>query len=141
MRVSVNNSFRKYKQNVCRLPCDPDVIILDTTDEAKRVEQQFRNIGMDAPEFQRRVGIQSQHWTNWRHRGIPKNKLVRVSEVIRKPVDWILTGREWSDPAPEYHRVKQRSLGSLAALISVLVDMRNQLDRAIKEIEIERAQE
>jgi len=92
MKPNINDSFDSCKHKVCFSSKECRVNFLFMNEEAKRVEQQYHLLGMTAPEFQRAVGIQSQHWTNWKNRGIPKDKLSIVSKIIGKPVDWILTG-------------------------------------------------
>lgn len=91
---NINKSFENSKQYVCFTKENKRVNFMFMKDEIKRVQQQFQSLGMSAPEFQRAAGIQSQHWNNWKSRGIPKDKLQAVSAIIKKPVDWILTGKE-----------------------------------------------
>jgi len=94
---TINKPFEKSKQDVCLTRNKLPVNFLFMNEEANRVERAFRALGMEAPEFQRKVGIQSQHWNNWKTRGIPKDKLPVVSAVIHRSTDWILTGQEASE--------------------------------------------
>lgn len=69
-------------------------ILKEKRKEAVRVEQEYTRLGMTAPMFQKAVDIASQDWTNWKKRGVPKGKLSIVSDIIKKPIDWIVTGKE-----------------------------------------------
>jgi len=135
---TINKPFEKSKQDVCLTRNKLPVNFLFMNDEAKRVEQAFRALGMEAPEFQRKVGIQSQHWNNWRTRGIPKDKLPIVSVVIHRSTDWILTGQEASEG--QAHGI-QGQLDDVEGNIEVQVIRREiagerQASRAVRDIDI-----
>lgn len=108
MRANINDLFEIYKQNVCFNAGLSPVNFLFMSkeekkekflnEEANRVEQEFFALGMTQAQFSRKLGIRSQDWTNWRslkRKGIPKERLVAISKIIQKSVDWILTGNEF----------------------------------------------
>ena len=91
---NINTSFANVKHNVCINDGYNPVNFLFMNDETKRVRQQYLNLGMTNPDFQRAANIKSQDWNNWQNRGIPKNRLVDVSLIIHRSVHWILTGTD-----------------------------------------------
>jgi hypothetical protein len=70
----------------------------DTDKEVKkaamvRLEGILRDMLVDPPEFQKKYGIDSQTWNNWKNRGLPTKEFVRVSLAIGVNTDWLVTGK------------------------------------------------
>ncbi len=59
-----------------------------------RVEEELSRKGITVPEFQRQLGIQSQHWNNWKKRGIPGNRIIDIANRLDITANWISTGNK-----------------------------------------------
>lgn len=44
-------------------------------------------------DFQRKLGIKSQIWNNWRIRGVPAKWHVQIAQELGVDIDWLATGR------------------------------------------------
>lgn len=94
--------FAKNKHNVCIIKGQHDVnfLFMDKQKEKEAKVAGFRRLvqvlneqGIKTPDFQRRLGIQSQDWTNWRNRGIPAKEIIRVSGMLGLYPDWLAIGK------------------------------------------------
>ena len=59
-----------------------------------RVLELISDAGKTMPEFQKMMNIQSQHWTNWKKRGIPAQRKEEIADLFDAKLDWLKTGRE-----------------------------------------------
>jgi hypothetical protein len=59
----------------------------------QRIEQVLNEKGIKNPEFQKLVGIQSQHWNNWKIRGVPSKMIFSVATALGLNAEWIATGK------------------------------------------------
>lgn len=48
--------------------------------------------GIEPPKFQEKLGIQSQHWNNWKNRRVPPKEIFRIAEMLDINSDWLATG-------------------------------------------------
>lgn len=99
MNSNVHNLFKNYKQYVCNNENTARVNLLFMSELPanetvfSRIEQVLNKKGISNPEFQDKLGIQSQHWTNWRNRGVPAKRLLDISRFLDVSLDWLATGK------------------------------------------------
>lgn len=56
------------------------------------IEEILEHQGISIPEFQKMMGIQSQHWNNWKNRGVPGNRLISVAGTLHTTVEELAPG-------------------------------------------------
>ncbi|MGZ5053442.1 MAG: LexA family transcriptional regulator [Methylobacter sp.] len=57
-----------------------------------RMNQVLTEKGIRVPDFQRSLDIESQHWTNWRNRGLPSKEVLRIANMLDVNPEWLATG-------------------------------------------------
>jgi len=57
-----------------------------------RVTEILTEKGIRPPDFQRKIGIDSQNWTNWRIRGLPAARLFEIAAILEVDPNWLATG-------------------------------------------------
>lgn len=69
--------------------------------------------GIRIPDFQRKLNIQSQHWNNWKNRGIPSGRLFEIAGALGVSADELLKDQPsyigLSDATPIYSSEKNIS--------------------------------
>ncbi|MGZ8947847.1 MAG: helix-turn-helix domain-containing protein [Methylococcaceae bacterium] len=65
----------------------------NTTAVINRIEQVLEEKGLTNPDFQEKLGIQSQHWNNWKNRGVPSKQLFVIAIALGVNTDWLATGK------------------------------------------------
>lgn len=85
-----------------------------------RIEQVLKEKGISNPEFQKKLGIQSQHWNNWKKRGVPYKMLFPIAEELGLNIDWLAhgKGKKYSDRLQESHADYIDVISGLVPLIS-----------------------
>lgn len=58
----------------------------------QRLEKVLREQEITNPEIQKKLGIKSQHWNNWRLRGIPANMIFIISDLLNLNAEWLAKG-------------------------------------------------
>ena len=65
--------------------------IYEQTDiERLCTELKFR--GIPVSQFQKQLNIKSQHWNNWRMRGIPSNRMFEIAKELNINPTWLASG-------------------------------------------------
>ena len=108
MDKTINESFANCKHNGD--PFKVNFLFMNETKNKNlvfdRICTVLKEIGMDNPEFQSKIKIQSQHWTNWRNRGVPAKNHIHIAEVLDVTLEWLSTGKG------EKYKNKARSIES-----------------------------
>jgi len=76
-------------------------------DEITRIEEVIKDNNLTMPAFQRRIGIESQHWNNWKNRGVPARRRGEISDVFGINSDWIRTGEGAKHKNTESNNLQQ----------------------------------
>jgi SOS-response transcriptional repressor LexA len=58
----------------------------------QRMCEVLKEKGIDIPRFQATLGILSQHWTNWGHRGIPSKEHATIANSLGVHLEWLMRG-------------------------------------------------
>jgi SOS-response transcriptional repressor LexA len=59
-----------------------------------RIEARLKEIGLTMPAFQNKLNIQSQHWSNWKRRGIPPARYGDIAKILGRSVEWLTAGKD-----------------------------------------------
>lgn len=59
----------------------------------ERIEQVLIEKNISKPTFQKKLGILSQHWNNWKLRGIPSDRIFFIASELNISADWIASGK------------------------------------------------
>lgn len=73
----------------------------DEMTQMDRIELCLFENGITKPEFQKQLGILSQHWNNWKIRGIPSIRLFQIAENLGVTISYLYSGEE-----PKYNADK-----------------------------------
>jgi hypothetical protein len=57
-----------------------------------RIIETLRQKNISIPYFQKRIGVISQNWTNWSHRGVPTKEYERIALELDVNLEWLITG-------------------------------------------------
>jgi SOS-response transcriptional repressor LexA len=99
MELTINEMFVDYKRIVCLSTPSSGVNFSfmkphkNSLTDIERIEQCLEESGLTAPELQGKLKIQSQHWNNWKNRGVPGRKLFLIAEILNVNSDWLATGK------------------------------------------------
>lgn len=106
MVIRIHGLFAKNKHYVCGIqhlwPVKSKLMDKQKQKEEKaedkkaafrRVEKHLKEQGIDAVEFQRKIGIDSQNWNNWKNRGLPTAEMPRVAEAAGLRLEYVITGK------------------------------------------------
>lgn len=94
----INDLCNFCKRIVCLVfyPCKVLLVMINIEKNNEspmdRIASVLREKGLDNPTFQSMLGIQSQHWNNWKTRGVPADKIFIISGLLGINADWIKTG-------------------------------------------------
>jgi SOS-response transcriptional repressor LexA len=94
----INDMCNFCKRIVCLAfyPCKVLLVMINIEKNNEspmdRIASVLREKGLDNPTFQSMLGIQSQHWNNWKTRGVPADKIFIISGLLGINADWIKTG-------------------------------------------------
>jgi phage repressor protein C with HTH and peptisase S24 domain len=58
-----------------------------------RIEEILKEKGISNNEFQAKIGIQSQHWNNWKNRGVPSKSIIQIAETLGLNLEWLANGK------------------------------------------------
>lgn len=58
-----------------------------------RMIQVLREKGIDNVDFQARLNVRSQHWTNWKNSGLPSSRHFAVADALGINIDWLVSGK------------------------------------------------
>jgi SOS-response transcriptional repressor LexA len=59
-----------------------------------RIEARLKEMGLTLSTFQNKLNIQSQHWSNWKRRGIPPARYSDIARILGRSVEWLTTGKD-----------------------------------------------
>jgi hypothetical protein len=109
MDVTINEVFADYKHNVC-LPKDDsriNFLFMNTRDDTltafDRIILALKAKGWEPPVLQKKLRIRSQHWNNWRTRGVPHDKLFLIADILDVHPSWLNTGDDRFEPGWLHH--------------------------------------
>jgi hypothetical protein len=57
-----------------------------------RIINTLTDKNISIPCFQKRIGVISQNWTNWRNRGVPTKEYERIALELDLNLEWLITG-------------------------------------------------
>lgn len=111
--------FTKRKHWVC-LNKDNNNVKFKAMDIQKREHQKIRidafqrmleilsEKDIEPVKFQKKLGIGSQNWNNWRTRGLPSDKYFRISDLLGINSAWLATGNgeKYLDKRKGFENVK-----------------------------------
>ena len=60
--------------------------------EFERLCSELKLRGIAVADFQKRLKVKSQHWNNWKTRGIPANRLFVVANELKINPSWLASG-------------------------------------------------
>ena len=94
----LNESFINYKHNICFNDDSLGVNFLFMSDQKNkklifdRICAVLKEKGLENSEFQKKLGILSQHWNNWRSRGVPSKDHMRIADLLEVNFNWLVKG-------------------------------------------------
>ena len=99
MAPTIHEMFTNNKHDVCfnHKMFSINSMFMNTN---KQKQQIFERIcatladkGISKPAFQDSLGIKSQHWNNWKNRGVPAKDYARIADRLGVTIDWLSTGQ------------------------------------------------
>ena len=105
-------------------------------DTIKRVLELISDADITMPKFQKMMHIGSQHWTNWRNRGIPAKRKEEIADLFNAKLDWLKSGRGekyWIEQTGNF--TIESSLNVTAS--SKLIEIINAADKAMNDSKCE----
>ncbi len=73
---------------------DKDVLV--------RIEGVLKEKNIEVSDFQKKLKILSQHWNNWKVRGVPATRIFPISSELGVATDWLATGKGEKYPIQHY---------------------------------------
>lgn len=104
----INKSCKEIKQNVCINRISSQVnflfrqkrlVMTVLSEDMQRLEEILTRKGIKKSVFMEKMGIESQHYNNWRHRGIPGKKILIISKYVQEHAEWINSGDNYYQPS------------------------------------------
>ncbi len=98
----INEKFNNGKHNVCVISAGSQLnfkFMNEFKTDIQRIERVLKEKDMSKPEFQKKLHFESQHWNNWRHRGISRKRLEQMAKYLSVSMDWLATGEAKYSPS------------------------------------------
>ncbi len=93
-----------------------------------RIINTLTDKNISIPCFQKRIGVISQNWTNWRNRGVPTKEYERIALELDLNLEWLITGngaqyckdKPNPNPNPNYLDITGLTLDQRTLLIQIM---------------------